>query len=231
MDKIQTIEKLFYYIVCYSYLLIPLSVILFYTYYKRITSTLIIFFLYGLVFFFFLFFYYDIPREFRKLFQSLYTFMEYSFFALLLWHDIKRKFFRAAIITLSLAFILFLIIYYFKSTLIRLDSVPIGIETFLIFSFIVFFFIEFLNNETPINFYYHYGFWVSVGILIYLGGSFFFYILINHLSNDQVSTFGNLTYLAEIIKNILFVIAVLVLRKKLPSINKKSDTIPFLDTI
>jgi biotin transporter BioY len=157
--------------------------------------------------------------------------MEYIFFALLLWYDIKRKFFRTAIITLTSAFLVFLIIYYFKSTLVRLDSVPIGIETFLIFLFIFFFFIEFSNNETPVNFYYHNGFWISVGILIYLGGSFFFYILINHLSNEQVSAFGNLTYLAEIIKNALFVIATIVLKKKLPSNNKKTDTIPFLDTI
>ena len=80
--------------------------------------------------------------------------------------------------------------------------------------------------------YNHYCFWISVGILIYLGGSFFYYILVNHLKEEDVQRFGNLTYVAEIFKNLLFCVAIFMYKKyQVNNIHNHPKNIPNLDMI
>lgn len=179
-----------------------------------------------------LFFYYDIPKDIKKYYQSFYTFFEYAFFAFFFWYNINNKKIRRIIFYLSIFFFIFQIIYVFDAQLIRLDSVPIGIETILIFSFVFYFFYESSQKLSPNYIYNHYCFWISVGVLIYLGGSFFFYITINLLTPDEVTTFGNLTYVAEIIKNLLFATAIFIYaRYPFEKTKDKNESIPLLDMI
>ena len=132
----------------------------------------------------------------------------------------------------SVLYFVFQVIYLFTIKFDRLDTIPIGIETILIFIYIFFFFYEFARSTNGSYIYNHYCFWIAVGILIYLGGSFFFFILIEYLSKEQSESFGNLTYLAEIIKNILFGLAILVYtRHPYESSKKNTKSIPFLDII
>ena len=80
--------------------------------------------------------------------------------------------------------------------------------------------------------YNHFTFWVAVGILLYLGGSFFFYMLISNLEESDVARFGNMTYIAEIIKNLLFAFSIFMYKKH--PVNKThnhSKNIPNLDMI
>ena len=68
--------------------------------------------------------------------------------------------------------------------------------------------------------------------MIYLGGSFFFYILINSLNQDEVDKFGNLTYVAEIIKNLLFALSIYMYKKHpINKIPNHPKNIPNLDMI
>ncbi|MBK5269418.1 MAG: hypothetical protein JJE22_00260 [Bacteroidia bacterium] len=111
-----------------------------------------------------------------------------------------------------------------------LDTIPIGIETILILTYIIYFFYEFSKDTRNLYIYNHYCFWIAVGILIYLGGSFFFFILFNQLSNDQIATFGNITYLAEIIKNILFSLSIFIYQRyTLENTKEKTSSLPYLD--
>jgi len=113
----------------------------------------------------------------------------------------------------TVLFFIFEIIYVLNARLQRLDSVPIGIETILIFIFVFCFFYDFSRTVKDTYIYNHYCFWLSVGILIYLGGSFFYYILVNDLDEKDVEKFGELTYVAELVKNLLFVVAMFVYKK------------------
>lgn len=230
MEKSKIIEKLFYNIVTYSYLVLPLTLLVFFR--RKLDIIPIIIALYGIIFFSLLYTYDDLTRAQKKIFQSSYTFIEYSFFAFLFWKNIKSPGFKKLIIGASIFFLVFQITYYFKSNLKRLDSIPIGIETIFIFIFIFYFFYEFSKRARAFYIYSHYCFWVSVGALIYLGGSFFFYILINELDQEQVDNFGILTYMAEILKNLLFTIAMfLSIKHPLQQQEKKHDQIPNLDMI
>jgi len=231
--KVQTIENLFFYIVACSYLLIPIGLILSKS--KNRDTIAISIAVYGIVFSAILLSYYSLPsdKEFRKVVQLLYTFLEYSFFAFIFWSNIKSKGFRKLMVLFSFLFLIFQVIYFFESKLTRLDSIPIGIETILILVYITYFFFESFKNTTTNNYLYnHYCFWISVGILIYLGGSFFFYILVDELSKEQEETFGKMTFVAEIIKNILFGTAVYIYtRYPNKETNKKNQSIPYLDMI
>jgi hypothetical protein len=219
-----------YFIVSYSYLIIPLCFLLFKGKLKdRIPSVLA---LYGLLFCVWLIYYKASPKDIRKYLQVAYTFLEYSFFTFIFWYNIRNKGFKIFILGASLMFIAFQIFFISSTTFIRLDSIPIGIETIFLFIYIFYFFFEFSKQIKDTFIYNHYTFWVAVGIMIYLGGSFFFYILINHLDTNEVEKFGKMTYIAEIVKNLLFAFSIYVFKKHPNKIhNNLPKKIPNLDMI
>lgn len=228
MDKIQTIEKLFFYINSFSYLILPLACLFFWTN-KR---DLFIIGFYGLLFFFPVFFGEDTPVRFRKLFLFSYTFLEYCFFSTLLFFNIESKKYKKIILVFSLLFLFFQIFYYYQAKVGRLDSIPVGIETVLLFIFIFFFFYEQFKTQKSGDIYSNHGFWISVAILLYLGGSFFFNILANHIDKKQIDDYWYLTYIGETVKNIFFVIALfLYSRRSYGSKQKTEKTIPYLDMV
>jgi hypothetical protein len=216
-------------IVTYSYLLLPLCFILIKGKFKHRILALLV--LYGIVFFGLLFIYDYLPQNFlNNYFQGLYTLLEYSFFAYFFWFTIQSKGFRKIIIIISILFGLYQFFYITSVNFIRLDSISIGIETILVFIYIFYFFYEFSKNTKDVFIYNHYGFWLAVGIMIYLGGSFFFYILINSLTDNEIDKFSNMTYVAEIIKNLLFAFSIFIYKKH--PVNKPqnhSKNIPNLD--
>lgn len=216
-------------VVTYSYLILPLYFILIKARLKD--KLLVLLALYGVLFFALLktyeIFESNIPNNY---FQGVYTLLEYSFFSYLFWVNTHSKTFKKLIIVVSLLFSLFQFFYITSVKFERLDSISIGIETILVFIYIFYFFYEFSKNTKGVFIYNHYGFWLAVGIMIYLGGSFFFYILINNLDENEVDKFGTMTYVADIIKNLLFAFSIYMYKKhpinKTPNHSKK---IPNLD--
>jgi len=206
LDKIQIIEKLFSFTLLYSFLLISLLAVFNKHRKSKIIITLA---LYGIVFFLFLFFYYDIPKEYRKAQQTVYTALEYSFFAYIFFSIINNLKTRRIIILCSIIFILFQIVYYFTSPPQKIDSIPIGIETIFILVYVFLYFNQNFKYNLSENLYEYSSFWLIVGIIIYLGFGFFFNILANNLTAEEFEKYWHYTYLTEIIKNILFALVVL----------------------
>ena len=230
MDKIQIIEKLFYDIVTYSYLLLPFC--LFFLKKTSDKSIPVLIALYGVFCFSCLFYFDNIPINYRKYYYMSYTSIEYITFAYLFYKNVLSQGFKKIIVFCSILFLLFQITYVIAIKSYRLDTIPIAFETILTFTYIVYFFYEFSKNLLGFYIYNHYVFWIATGILLYLGGSFFFYIMINHLNEEQISAFGMLTYVAEILKNIFFSVAIYTLIKYPVEKKNKSETqIPFLDIL
>lgn len=221
--------KLLYYIVTSTYLFLPLAFLFFRCKFKDRVPTLL--FLYGIIFFAVLVVYYDyVPKSFQKYYQVTYTFLEYSVFTSIFWYQIKTRGFKVFILIASSLFFIFQIFFVTTASFKRLDSVAVGVETILLFIYIFYFFYEFSKQIKNTFIYNHYTFWIAVGIMIYLGGSFFFYILINSLTPDEVDKFGIMAYIAEVIKNLLFAFAIFMYIKH-PSnnIHKLPKNIPNLD--
>jgi hypothetical protein len=164
----------------------------------------------------------------EKIKYSFYTLLEYSFFAILVFQQIKFRMFKLLLTILSVFFFLFQIMYFFSDHKKKFDSIPIGIETILIFIFIFFFLYEQLKEAKNQPIYSHYFFWNAIGLFIYLGGSFYIYILSNSLTDEEIHQYWFFTYIVEIIKNLLFATALLIYSKN-PIKRNLKQALPNLD--
>lgn len=174
-----------------------------------------------------IYFDYGLPTGWVFYYMTIYTLTEYLFLAYFIYLAISNRKLRLIIITLSCCFIIFQ--FSFSLAQHRLDSISIGIETILLFIYIIFFFYDHSNTNRGGYIYNHPVFWLCVGILIYLGGSFFFNILINYMSDAEYNQYWHYTYFAEIIKNFLFLLALINSSKNFRINNLKSTHVPFLD--
>jgi hypothetical protein len=109
-----------------------------------------------------------------------------------------------------------------------LDSIPIGIETILIFVYTIYYLYELFKNPEVQFINRTFSFWFVLGIVVYLSGSFFFYILANHVPIEELSKYWPLTYVFDIVKNIFFAIGIYIYAKQF-SKKKNQKSIPYLD--
>jgi hypothetical protein len=196
-----------FHILVYSFLL-PIAIYLFFR--KRILDKrILVIVLYSITIFIFLFF--ELPIK-KRLQDAIYTITEFSFFALLIFQQLKNRSNKILLFALSILFILIQIIHFTTVKRTRLDSIPIAVETIFIFFFIFLYFQELLKNSIPVL-SKNYFLWIAIGILIYLGGSFFIYILANNVAYEELVQFWFFTYIVEIIKNILLVVAMIFFAK------------------
>ena len=185
----------------------------------------------GVLFFLLLEYHDKIPKSLISISNTFYTSLEYTVFTILLWYNIDSKSFKRIMFFFSAAFFIFQTIFYLNNTSPGLDSVPIGIESILIFIYIFYFLFEYVKNIRNQYIYASYCFWCAIGMMIYLGGNFFFNILSNQVHNKEVVENWYLTYIAEIVKNIFFVVAIFVFKKNPIIKPPKAESVPFLDMI
>lgn len=184
--------------------------------------------IYGILFFLQLYYFYDIPKSYRRFQQVIYTSLEYLSFAFLIALSSKEIRTKKFIGLFSVLFILFQILYFSLSSHQKVDSIPIGIETILIFVFSTVYFIEIFKMEKsdvlgP-------SFYIVVGILVYIGSNFFFNLLANVITQEQNEQYWHFTYIPEIIKNIIFAVSILFINTKTKIKNQEIAMPPgFLD--
>lgn len=234
-------EKLFFYIVRYSYLLLPIAAVIYFILKGKNKPLLTIIGVYGLIIFIMLNLYdfivsYSLTKPiYAQIYQSVFTFIEFSVFSMLIYKILAHKNFKKLILISMGLFLIFQVAFIFTAQIQKLDSVPIGVETILIFVFIMLFFYERFQDITAEPLFAHPGFWLSLGMLLYLGASLFFYLLINYLDPQQRGMYGFITYIADITKNLLFVLALFVSLSNERSAKarepKHTGPIPFLDMI
>jgi hypothetical protein len=133
---------------------------------------------------------------------------------------------------LSISFLGFQIIYFFEGGSKRFDSIPIGIESILIFTYIIILFYEQFQKTRIQYIYSNPWFGIVIGIMIYLACSFFFNIMASNISVEAMSKYWFLTWIFETIKNILFAIGILMYsRKAHENPQQHSSSVPYLDMI
>jgi hypothetical protein len=150
------------------------------------------------------------PPAIRKTFSCFFTLFEYSSFAYFIFLHIQKRFFKNLIIVFSLLFFLFVIVYYFFASLQKAASVPLGIQSIFILIFSAYFLYEQVNDPTNLFIYNDFRFWIVLGFMIYLSGSFFIYLLANQIPEKELAQYWMFTDIFYTLKNILFVIGILV---------------------
>ena len=226
--KFQNIERLFFDILTYSFALPALS---FFIQFNKLKSSRIcvVVTAYSLVIFFLLLFDAFLNSHFRVIYSTFYTTVEYCCFSYVIAQIIQKNKIRIVIFLLSIVFIAFEIsINFLVDTFRSLDSIPIGVETILIFIYTFYLFYEqFQIMET--GYIYNNGwFWFIVGIIFYLSSSFFF----NILANDHYTIakkYWFLTLIFETVKNIFFFVGIILMPKT--RARNKNSPIPYLDMV
>jgi hypothetical protein len=89
-------------------------------------------------------------------------------------------------------------------------------------------FSQFRAESSP-QIFKQYHFWIIVGIMTYLAGTFFFNILANELPKAQLVEYWYISYLGDILKNLLFTFAIYVYVKSSSKKPEKVKTLPNLD--
>ncbi|MFN2439141.1 MAG: hypothetical protein ABR503_08070 [Chitinophagaceae bacterium] len=129
----------------------------------------------------------------------------------------------------SVFFAVFIVCYSSFGNAKGLDSVPIGIETILLFIYSFYYFYEQMNDVTGTFIYNKPSFWIIVGMMLYLGGSFFIYVFTNHIERQLLDQYWFLTYLFYILKNILFFIGLMFYTKKSKNPSPPAQFRPYLN--
>lgn len=165
----------------------------------------------------------------RHYLYSLFVLIEYSFFAFFLWTNLQNVKSKIILLSLSMFFGIFIIISTLSFKITRLDSISIGIESIIVLTFSIFLLFEMLNSLKDTFIYDDHRFWIIMGIVLYLAGSFFIYIFDETLSSNQRNAFWFLTWIFYIIKALFFSIGIIILLRKYKAPSNHSKTIPYLD--
>lgn len=221
-------------ILVYSYLL-PALCVLFIKKELRVKKEILVIVIYGILFFLLLKFQIlfssnsHFTKELKKVFFASYTFLEFLSFSLIYWLNFRNKKIKSFTLLTVIFFVIFQVIIFFTVKFQSMDNIPIAVETILVYLYIFYFFYEYFINIESEYVYDNYCFWLSIGIMIYLGGSFFIYILANHTTEAEDEKFWYLTYIAETIKNIFFAVAIFVYAKQKSKEKIPNQNIPYLD--
>lgn len=171
----------------------------------------------------------DVDGKSLHFVNSSLTAFEYLSFAAFIGFCIRKKQIRFILAAVSVGFIVFLAFYFMNaSRKSRIDSIPIGIETLLILSFAFYLLFEMMNTIKDSFINYNYRFWVVIGIMVYLAGSFFIYLYANQLAPSEGRKFGVLLDFFYILKNIFFAVAILMAYRQ-PKPKTPPGSVPFLD--
>lgn len=119
---------------------------------------------------------------------------------------------RRFIVYAAIGFVLFFIVYTYvlPHSVKYIDSVPIGVETILLLTFSFYYLYEQTNDTTTMFIYSKSTFWVILGIVLYLAGSFFIYIFADTVDPKEIRHFWFVTNILSILKNIFFCIAIYI---------------------
>ena len=153
---------------------------------------------------------------------STFTFVEYSIFTYTIYSCLKNSKVKTLILVISLLFILFTTVFNIVTNFQKIDSIPIGIETILILLFSFYFLYEQTNDPKSLFIYNKYRFWLIIGFMLYLAGSFFVFLYASGLSTDILHQYWFITNCFYVTMIVLFLVALFIHLKKSRNITSQS---------
>jgi hypothetical protein len=161
-----------------------------------------------------------------------FTFLEYVTFGYFLYMHIRRPQVKKIVLVSIGVFFVTLIFYYAVVPISnRTDSIPIGIETILILIFLFYYLFEQMSDTTNLFIYNKYQFWIAIGIMIYLAGSFFIFIFTSGVEKKLIQQFWFLTNAFYSIMNVMIIIAFMLKKKndRVSNVNPHQKFSPYLN--
>ncbi len=148
---------------------------------------------------------------------SAFTISEYCFFSYFIYRNLGNTLLKKAILIASVGFILSAIITYFKTFGKQdFDDFASSLEAILLIIFCLAYFFEQISSQPAVFLHEKYSFWIITAILLYFAGSLFLFVLGNSLSKQEIKVYWDITYGANVIKNILFALAFIIKKGESP---------------
>ena len=143
---------------------------------------------------------------------EVFTLIEIFLFLAFIYTQVKSHKTKSLAIVVGILYTIFFLIYTLLLKAVRgIDSIPIGVETIIILGCSFYYLYERMNDTTTLFIYNTYQFWIILGIVLYLAGSFFIYVFASYLRNyDDIKQFWMITNVFSTIKNIFFCIAIYI---------------------
>lgn len=181
-------------------------VLLFYTTYSLVTDSLVkIFDKTGIL-----------TDNFYNILVSLFTIVEFVSFCLFFYYLLKNLLIKRVILLAIILFIPFCFINLFLQykNFTNLDTIPVTFQAIFVMSLCVYYFFEQIKNPKTLFIYNSFDFWAVTGILIYLSGTFFIFLLSSNLTEKEFDDNWYINYIFNILKNLLFSLSVFLFYKK-----------------
>jgi hypothetical protein len=157
------------------------------------------------------------PRN--GLLYSLFTVLETIAFVTFLFLELKNQHVKKALTMIGLCFLIFNFLFPMLYNEKLIDSVQIGVETIIILVFSFYYLYEETNDTSTLYIYSTSQFWVIIGMVLYLSGSFFIYLFADSIGEAQAKKYWPFTNVFSVMKNLFFAIAIIINSKppkKLP---------------
>lgn len=152
-----------------------------------------------------------------KKFLFTFTIIEYLVFAGFLWSILKNELLRKILLGVSIAFTLFCLYpLLIRPKIGNFDSVQTSIEAIVVIIFSLIYLFEEINKPQVAFIYSSYKFWVIIGMFLYMAGTFFLFIYASTLSAKEVNSYWIINYISNILKNVLFALAIVIHAKERP---------------
>lgn len=158
----------------------------------------------------------DLGFDLSSIVLSIFTVIEFLFFAYILFLTLKRNIFKVLISILAPLFIIFSTYLFIKAPPASIDAIPITVENILLIIICLCYFFEEINKPNTTFIYSSYTFWIVVGILIYSTGTFFLFMQANKLSEAEWEKYIPINHVFTSIKNIFFSVAIIINKRSKP---------------
>lgn len=145
-----------------------------------------------------------------SLFLYYFTLFEYISFSVILYFFITHPIVKKILIAVSIVFSLFCLYIIHFEKINDFDSLQTSIECIIFILICLFFLYEQLIKPQIEFLHSNYKVWVVITLLLYLGGAFFLFAFAVYLPAAERQKYWPILLLSNIVKNILFAIAVYI---------------------
>jgi hypothetical protein len=167
-----------------------------------------------------------------RIYYFIYTVLEFSTFTFLILKAEQSYKFQVATKISWILFLLFCVSIMIIKGIERMDTYEIALETVIVLILIIYFFYLRFKQVDEQYLYQNPHFWLMTGMLVYLGFTYFFNILVNHVDNEVIKNYYHYSYIGDIIKNALFAVALIQIpRQNTVEGHTRSFYAPNLDLI
>ncbi|MBL7751350.1 MAG: hypothetical protein JNN29_08195 [Chitinophagaceae bacterium] len=174
-------------------------------------------------------YYLAFPHHVNKYFDAVNYFGEFLAFSTIFYFSFNGSLFRKIVLFAGIAFVLFFIIYLSAFVITELDPIINSVKSIILIVLALLVFYEKFQMETDKVIYYDHKFWGIIGLIIFICGTFLFYLVYTEYYLEMQKLEG-IPLTLYVLKNIFLSISMLLLIKQIKkSSGRKEKDIPFLD--